>query len=137
MQRGAMIHPRMLPALVRSGVFPFTVRIETRSDGRTPSGGITPGWAARSGLEAIPCARSVAGAPGSGGLEVRGTALAVTERNSYVISLAGHYPAITQKDRAVLSTGEIYDIVSATLDSRSAHTVLEVRTLVAVADVGV
>jgi hypothetical protein len=137
MQRGATIHPRMIPGLVRSGIFPFTVRIEARSDGRTRAGGVTPGWAARSGLEAIPCTRSVAGSPGSGGLEVRGTALAVTEHNNYVISLAGHYPAISPKDRAVLSTGEIYDVVSTNLDSRSAHSVLTVRAVRPVADAGV
>jgi hypothetical protein len=131
MQRGATIHPRMIPGLVRSGIFPFTVRIRTRA------GGVTPGWAARSGLEAIPCTRSVAGSPGSGGLEVRGTALAVTEHNNYVISLAGHYPAISPKDRAVLSTGEIYDVVSTNLDSRSAHSVLTVRAVRPVADAGV
>lgn len=136
MQRGATIHPRMIPALVRSGVFPFTVRIEMRADARTPAGGVTPGWAARAGLEAIPCTRSV-GTVRSGGTEVRSNLIAELEHNQYIISLAGHYPAISAKDRAVLSTGEIYDIVSTNLDSRSAHTVLTVRAVGIVADVGV
>ncbi len=137
MQRGATIHPRMLPGLVRSGIFPFTVRIETRTDTRTPAGGIVPGWAARPGCEAIPCTRSIAATAKSGGIEVRSNAIAVVEHNDYVISLAGHFPTISAKDRAVLSTGNIYDIIIVDLDSQSAVTALMVRAALPIADVGV
>jgi TPP-dependent trihydroxycyclohexane-1,2-dione (THcHDO) dehydratase len=136
MQRSATVDPRMVPALLASGLFPHTCAIQSRTDVQTPTGSPRPSWSTRAGLGAVPCRRSALNLA-AGGREVRTVAIAAVEENDYVLALAGYFPQITAKDSALFDDGTRYDINNVNHDSASVMTSLLVRTVQPIADPGV
>jgi head-tail adaptor len=79
--------------------FSGTCTIQESTETRAASGQITDSWADLAGHVDIPCA--VGQARGGAPAEVRG-GMAVVVTTGHVIALAGHYPDITTRMRAVV-----------------------------------
>lgn len=118
-----LIDPDVLAGLVTSGFFPATCDIQANTPTRSSSGYPTPAWGNVSGLTAIPCtvARREA-------VEQRLPDLVTTD-TTHIIALAGDYPTITPKHRAVVE-GTSYDILGVRTDIHDVMTWLsaEIRT---------
>jgi hypothetical protein len=137
MKQGALIDPRMVAGLERSGAFPHTCTVQQRQDTQDSTGAVRPHWATRTGCENVSCRRAISSL-GSGGREVRTASIAAIEQNDYIIILAGYYPQITAKDSVLWDDGTTrYDINIANHDSASQLTWLMVRVVQPIADPGV
>ena len=97
MNRPALIHPDMLTSLPDH--FSSTCTIQESTETRADSGQITDSWADLAGHVDIPCAVGQ-GREGTPAEQRTSTAIVVT--TGHVIALAGHYPDITTRMRAVV-----------------------------------
>ena len=131
----SLVHPRLMDRLA-SGFFPSRATIALNTPTRTASGHSVPAWTAVAGLTNIPAAVSPFHFARAG--EQRRSELTIIE-GTHRIGLAGAYPSITAKHRAVI-TGQhagIYDVTRVQTDGQSGMTVLECRTVDPVAAAGV
>lgn len=118
-----LYHPRIYRGLETTGRFKSTVQIQKSTVTRSESGDSTFAWGPVSGMESIPCIR-IDQQPA----EAR-TQDMIEARNLFTIILAGYFPSIKQEYRAVLDTGEVYDILGVLSDSIHMMTKLATRTV--------
>lgn len=108
----SIIHPRMLASL--SKFYPSTCTIQQATEPQDAYGQPIAGWADVAGLANLPC--SVAPFTGSPEMAEYKRPDGTIEIITHHISIAGHYPTITNKMRAVVG-GINYDIRAAETDS--------------------
>ena len=96
MNRPDLIHPDMLSSLPDH--FSSTCTIQESTETRADSGQITDSWAALAGHVDIPCAVG----QGRGPAAEQRSGMAIVVTTGHVIALAGHYPDITTRMRAVV-----------------------------------
>ena len=118
-----LVHPDMLRRLERD-FFPQTCTIQQAASdldeyGQVEAEDDETKWSVVTGLESLACRI----APATGGTR-RTAQLTVTDA-THVIVLAGHYPAITTKMRAVVDD-QPYTILLPSLDAEEILTRLEV-----------
>jgi head-tail adaptor len=111
-------HPRLLTSLVR--LFGQSVDIQSDAGTQDTSGQVIPSWVDLAGHTDLPC--RVAPAGGQEARE-RNQTYAVT---THTIIIAGYYPTITAKMRAVVGAVN-YDIETVGCDSEHLTTRLSVR----------
>lgn len=106
-----IMHPRLLGALTPR-FYPSSVSIQSYTATRATDGGEVKTWAIEACWSALRCAIS-----GSGGYEVK-RADSTIATSSHRIAIAGYYPTIAPKMRAVDNdTGDTFDILSVASDS--------------------
>ena len=115
-----IIHPGLLAAL--GDFYPSTCTIQESTESQNTAGEITLVWANFAGHVALACRI----AP-TRGREVKDVELTWTV-GAYTIGLAGYYPTITPKMRAVVG-GETYDILTVESDGQSEATWLGVQVV--------
>jgi head-tail adaptor len=103
--------------------YPSVVDIQSYTATRAADGGEVKTWSDVAGLTDLPCAVS-----GSGGWENK-RADGTIASSSHRIAIAGSYPAITPKMRAVVATVN-YDILSVEHDSHANTTSLVCQRVV-------
>ncbi len=118
----SLIHPRLLSSLAPTFyISSCTIQVATE----TPDalGQPIPAWANVVGLVNLPCA--VAPFGGSTEASQRNRSDSIIDAATHAIAIAGYYPAIANKMRAVI--GAIaYDIIGAETDSHAKMTRLRV-----------
>lgn len=113
-------------ATLQTDFFPQACTIQAAEDGQDAYGqplsddGVTGGWEDVDGLEDLPCRL----APATGGK--RRTAEAAYLNATHVIQIAGQYPAITTKMRAVVDS-QAYAVLLVSHDAEGAMTRLTVQ----------
>lgn len=119
-----LLHPEMLARLERT-FFLSRCTIQTYSaENADTYGQPQPVWSNFAGHVAMPCA--VAGVGETGGSRETKREDMTVEVNGYTISIAGCYPTIQQRMRAVVGS-TVYDILGVVVDSHSNMTRLTVR----------
>lgn len=122
MTKRALIHPRMMTALVNH--FPQQCSIGHETIGQNPdSGEEETTYPIDPGLTNIDCALEPQRGAGSG--EIRRPDQTIVE-NPYVIALRGYYPTIDQEDHAVID-GLAYNILFVRHDATHTITFLDVE----------
>ena len=132
----SLVHSRMLDRLAPA-FFTDRVTIEEDAPTRTASGAETHAWTAIAGHGDIPASVSPMVFTRAG--ERRSSELIVSQ-TTHRIALAGSYPTVTSRMRAVVATGPhagTDDILRPDRDSQSQTTVREARIVVPVAAAGV
>lgn len=109
----AIVHPRLHQAL--AAFYPSTCTIQQAALTQDASGHPVPAWSDLAGHAALSARLSPIG-----GTE-RKTASQIYSVATHVINLAGSYPAITAKMRAVIA-GQSYDILLVEQDGQTAST---------------
>jgi len=98
-----LINPRLFTSLPEF-VYPARCTIQAATETPGPTGQMVPTWADLVGHVNIPARVS----PATGSERKAQNQIYTTA--THVIALAGYYPAITSKHRAVVS-GQVYDIL--------------------------
>lgn len=108
-------HPRML-ASVPGEVYPNRITIQEAEETRLPSGQKQSTWSNVADLVDLPGRITPAG----GG--ERRLPAQIYEQTTHVINLAGFYPTITTKHRAVADDGRIFNIILPERDANQVTT---------------
>ena len=114
-----LIHPRLLSGLAAT-FYPSLCTIQEATEVQDAYGEPIATWANVAGLVNLPCAVAPPNLGSPEKSEVKksdGTIEIITHH----IAIAGHYPAITNKMRAVIS-GINYDIMAVEIDSHATMT---------------
>ena len=114
----SLIHSRFLSSLSAT-FYPSLCMIQEVTEVQDAYGQPIGAWADVAGLTNLPCA--IAPFSGSPEMAEHKRADGTIEIITHHISIAGHYPAITNKMRALVA-GLAYDIVGAEMDSHSTMT---------------
>ena len=119
-----IIHPRMLATDFSdlSDFYHFACNIEEATVTYSPFGSEVLAWANKVGHTNIPCVVATAG-----GREVKAPDMTYVVA-SHTISLAGNYPLIQEKMRAVIGSFT-FDILAVSHDSQNDTTHLECQIL--------
>ena len=117
-----IVHPDML-ARLQPNHYPSLCTIQQASEVADSFGELVKTWANLAGHVDLPC--RIAPATMGRSNEVRGQAQLYQVQN-FIIALTGHYPAITEKMRAVVGSTN-YDIEVARPDGQGATMALDVR----------
>ncbi len=117
-----LVHPRLL-AMMAPTFYVSTCTIQQATETPDPLGQPIPAWANVPGLVNLPCAIAPFG--GSTEASQRNRSDSIIDAATHAIAIAGYYPTIVNKQRAVVA-GVAYDIVGAETDSHSAMTRLRV-----------
>lgn len=116
-----LIHPRMMRMLERD-FFPQICTIEESTETQSTTGQPKQAWAAIPALTALECRVGEV----SGGERRSSNQIYLDATN--IILLAGDYPGITEKQRAVVD-GQVYDILLARRSAEEAVTRLVARVV--------
>jgi head-tail adaptor len=119
----SFVDGRMFDSLNR--LFGLTCTIQASTESRDSSGQITDTWSNLAGHVNIPCVRGQAVIRSAA--EQRGPQAAVVSTRK-VIALAGYYPSITTKHRAVVASTN-WNILDVRHDPSSAYTQLDVEVV--------
>ncbi len=112
------IHPRLFEQL--ADFYPDFCNIQEASSPQDTTGQpIVSAWADKPGHTGIRCRRSPTSAPGISTERKRSNVVFTVA--THAIELAGYYPGIREKMRAVVA-GQAFDIVSVESDGNSAMT---------------
>lgn len=118
----ALVHPQMLAQLEQAGFFPSSVTFYAQGSGEDDYGRKDGSWTAVSALSAIACGVNRPSRSRGAPQEVRRADLTLTTATHEIV-LAGAYPAVTTKMRAVVD-GATYDVLSVVCDAQGASTVV-------------
>lgn len=118
----ALIHPRLL-AMMAPTFYVSSCTIQQATETPDALGQPIATWANVAALTNLPCA--VAPFGGSTEASQRNRPDSTIDAATHAIAIAGYYPAIASKMRAIVA-GVAYDIVGAEIDSHAAMTRLRV-----------
>lgn len=118
----SLVHPRLLSSLGQR-FYPASCTIQQATEAQDAVGQPIATWATVAGLANLPCA--VAPFGGSTEASQRNRPDSTVDAATHAISVAGYYPAIINKMRAVVA-GVAYDIVGVETDSHATMTRLRV-----------
>lgn len=116
----AIVHPRLPLKLL--GFFPALVTIQAKTIALDVYGQETETWADVSGWQSIKCAKAPLSAS-----ERQAAQFTVTDR-AWSVLLAGSYPTITTRHRAVINV-EMFDIDAVEVDQVGVLTRLRIRAI--------
>ncbi len=117
-----LVHPRLLATMAPT-FYISTCTIQVATETPDALGQPIPAWADVVGLVALPCA--VAPFGGSTEASQHNRSDSIIDAATHAIAIAGYYPTIVNKMRAVVA-GMNYDIVGAETDSHAKMTRLRV-----------
>jgi SPP1 family predicted phage head-tail adaptor len=118
----SLIHPRLL-SILGQRFYPASCTIQQATTAQDAYGQPIPTWANVAALTNLPC--TIAPISGSPERAERNRPDSTIEAATHHISIGGYFPAIVNKQRAVIA-GVAYDILGAEMDSHSITTRLRV-----------
>jgi head-tail adaptor len=113
-----LIHPSLMQELTRTH-YPSRVTLQNATATYDGANEKTETWANIGSLTSIAAYIE----PVLGNQEVRRADQTIVT-DAYNISLAGYYPTITEGQRIIDDHGKIYNIISASVDDFSTHTII-------------
>lgn len=116
-----IVHPRLLASIPR--FYPSLCTIQQATETPDALGQPIPAWNDIAGLVNLPCAIAPLG--GSTEASQRNRSDSTIDVATHAIAIAGHYPTIVNKMRAVIA-GVAWDIMGAEVDSHATMTRLRV-----------
>lgn len=118
----ALVHPQMLAQLEQAGFFPSSATFYAQASGVDSYGRRNGSWAAVTALSDLACSVNRPSRSRGAPQEVRRDDVTITTATHEIV-LAGAYPAVTTKMRAVVD-GVTYDVLSVVCDAQGASTVV-------------